>query len=487
MAAPRRLVRSLAPAVALLAALAPVTPTPAAAAPPAASLTRTTIATYAESNAVVANPERGFDHTVNTHFYADGTGYTPLDAGVLAGYRKEGITQIVRVFYLEKFANREKLGRRWLRLVQADYDTARAAGVSVITRFAYVEGKTFPYTAPYGDAPLPVVLAHIEQLKPVLRKNADVIPVVQAGFIGLWGEGYYTDHFASDPANPGVLTEADWAKRRQVVEALLAALPLKRSIQLRTMAMKQQILDVPTGEAGALTDAQARTRAAIARIGHHNDCFLASPDDFGTFLSDPLTLDQEYLAQESRHLPVGGETCTVNPPRSAWPSASAEMARYHYSYLNRDYNTDVLDTWGQAGIDETARRLGYRFVMTSSRVTAGRGDSAREVAVTVKNVGWAAPYNRRPAQLVLKNSRRTITVPFSADARDWAAGTATTISARVGSVRPGTYRAYLSLPSADRATAHDPHFAIRTANVGTWRARSGLNDLDQQVTVKPGH
>ena len=107
----------------------------------------------------------------------------------------------------------------WLALVQADFDAARTAGISIIPRFAYLAGGDWPYTPPYGDAPLDIVLTHIEQLTPIFQDNADVISVVQAGFVGLWGEGYYTDHFAADPANPGVLTEEDWAKRRAVVEA----------------------------------------------------------------------------------------------------------------------------------------------------------------------------------------------------------------------------------------------------------------------------
>jgi hypothetical protein len=440
---------------------------------------------YQESDAIIANPERGFDHTVNTHYYADRSGYTPLDGRTLAGYRKDGTTQIVRVFYMEKFANTKKLDRAWLRLVQRDFSTARRAGISIITRFAYAEGKVFPYTPPYGDADLPTVLAHIQQLTPILRRNADVIPVLQSGFIGLWGEGYYTDHFASDPADPGVLTAVDWAKRRAVVRAELRALPKDRSIQLRTMQMKQKIVGVPTGTAGALTADEAYTNTAKARIGHHNDCFLAAPDDWGTFLSDPLTLDQEYLEQDSAYVPVGGETCNVNPPRSEWPSASAEMARYHYSYLNRDYLTDVLDSWGQAGIDETAKRLGYRFVMIKSSVTGeARKHSARMLSVQVKNKGWAAPYNPRPAYLVLASGHRTIRIPFRSDARTWAAGTTTTISAKLVGLRPGRYHAYLALPADRGLAAHDPRYAIRTANVGTWDARHGLNDLEQTVIIK---
>ncbi|MFI6423777.1 DUF4832 domain-containing protein [Promicromonospora sp. NPDC050880] len=439
-------------------------------------------ATYTPSDENIANPQRGFYHHTETHYRADGSGYTPLDQATLAGYRAEGITQILRVFYLEKFAGTPQLDQAFLDLVQADYDTARAAGVSVITRFAYAQGGEWPYSPPYGDAPLSTVLAHIDQLGPLLRANADVVPVVQNGFVGLWGEGYYTDHFVADPADPGVVTDADWANRSAVTQALLDELPESRAVQVRTMLSKQRLLGVPSGAGSAVGPGEAWTGETIARVGHHNDCLLASPDDFGTFLSDPITLDQEYLEAESRYVPVGGETCAVNAPRSEWASASAELARYHYSYLNRDYNQDVLNSWGQEGIAETARRLGYRFVLESSSVSA-RG-SAPTVSVTVRNDGWAAPYTPRPATLVLTRADGTeVTVPFGSDARSWLPGTTTTLTAALADVPAGTYTLALGLPSADAGTSGDPRFAIRTANVGTWDTTRGVNVLEGTVTV----
>ena len=269
--------------------------------------------TYTASDAVIANPQRGFYHHTETHLRADGSGWVPLERSTLAGYRQEGVTQILRVVYLEKFVDTPRLDADVLRKLQRDFDTARSAGVSVILRFAYVQGGDWPYEPPYGDASLDVVLAHIHQLGPLLRRNADVIEVVQEGFIGLWGEGYYTDHFVADPANPGVVTAADWDKRNAVVHALLDELPPDRGVQVRTMLMKQELLGVPSGADSAVTADQAWTDTPIARVGHHNDCFLAAPDDWGTFLSDPLSLDQEYLAADSTYVPVGGETCNVNP------------------------------------------------------------------------------------------------------------------------------------------------------------------------------
>ena len=452
-------------------------------APPASAAPIVTTVDYDGSDAVVANPERGFYHHTETHYRTGGEGWAPLDAAQLEAWRTEGVSQVLRVVYLEAFVGTPTLDQDLLDRLQADYDTARESGVGVITRFAYVQGGSFPYTAPYGDAPVDVVLEHIRQLGPVLRANADVIPVVQSGFIGLWGEGYYTDDFASDPANPGLLTEEDQAKRRAVYEALLAELPADRSIQLRTMAMKQSMFGVPSGVDGALTDDQAHDGSAISRVGHHNDCFLAAPDDWGTFLSDPLTLDQEYLEQETRSVPMGGETCNVNAPRSEWASASAEMERYHYSYLNRDYQPEVLASWGEAGLTEAAQRLGYRFVLEQSRLTDD-GAGGASLAVDVRNDGWAAPYNARPAELVLRDGAgETLTVPLETDVRDWAAGSTTTVTAELEELPEGTWSVGLAMPSASASVADDPRFAVQVANEGTWDAATGVNDLGQQIVV----
>lgn len=463
-------------AVTAVAVLAGTTPAAATNPRPAPE---PTVVSYQEDEAVIANPARGFYRHTETHSRADGSGWTPLTATALEGFRAEGVSQILRVVYLERYVGAD-LDASVLEALAADFATARAAGVSIILRFAYAQGGDWPYSPPYGDAPLERVLAHIDQLTPLLRANADVIAVVQNGFVGLWGEGYYTDHFVADPADPGVVTDADWAARTAVVDALLEALPASRMVQVRTMLSKQRAFDRPSGEAGALPASQAYDGSALARVGHHNDCFLASPDDFGTFLSDPITLDQDYLAAETRFVPMGGETCTVNPPRSEWDSASAELARYHYSYLNRDYNQDVLNSWGPDNLTEVAKRLGYRFVLEQSRVVNGASPS---LEIVVRNEGWAAPYNPRPVSVVFDGVSGAVTVPLDADARTWAPGESVTLTVPLDGLPAGRYTASLALPAPEPSVAQDPRFAIRTANVGTWDAERGLNRLQQEVVI----
>jgi hypothetical protein len=102
--------RTAATTVAAAAALMLAVPTAASAATgPAHRPSDSSTVTYAASAAVIPNPERGFDHTTETHYRADGSGYTPLDLATLRSYRADGITQIVRVFYMEKFVDQTRL------------------------------------------------------------------------------------------------------------------------------------------------------------------------------------------------------------------------------------------------------------------------------------------------------------------------------------------------------------------------------------------
>ncbi|GAA3103569.1 hypothetical protein JOF29_003515 [Kribbella aluminosa] len=450
-----------------------------------------TTVSYTTNDEVIANQERGFYHHAETHYYADNSGYVPLDVTKLRNFRtQEHITQILRLFYLEKFAKQDVIDKHYLDLMQADFDTARAAGVKLIVRFAYaLPGDGWPPPTPYGDAPVSRVVKQIKQLTPILRANSDLIAVVQSGFVGLWGEGYYTDYF-SNPADPSQVSDQNWADRKAVIDALLRALPKDRMVQVRTPYMKQRMYGVPTGTAGGLTAKQAYDGSAVARIGQHNDCFLASPDDFGTYLSDPIELDKDFVAQDTNYVPEGGETCGLDAPRSEWPSAAAEMARLHFSFLNIEYHPDVLASWG-SNIEIAKQKLGYRFALTQSTVSSQHGTV--KVDLKLRNDGWAAPYNPRQVQLIFQNSKHTYKVDVPADPRRWSAGAVTSLNWTVKAPpAPGKYRVLLNvadpkLQSQSRlpgsAETYNAVYALRFANNGTWQPTTGYNDLQQTVTT----
>jgi hypothetical protein len=258
----------------------------------------TTTVVYSTTTENFSNPERGFYHHLETF----ASNHEPLDLTTLQTYRQnEQISLILRLFYLDDFVN-SSISTAYLNAIQADFNTARQAGVKLIVRFAYNQNPISPNP---DDPTLSRVLQHLDQLKPILQANSDIIAVVQAGFIGAWGEWYYTnDDFGAPPDPP------DYTNRRLVLTKTLEALPITRTVQLRTPYYKQNIFGVSSGVGGALTETMAYNGSNLARVGHHNDCFLASDDDFGTYAD--LAQDYPYLAAETRYLPMGGETCQLN-------------------------------------------------------------------------------------------------------------------------------------------------------------------------------
>jgi len=458
---------------ALVGALACVFAGPATASPTMATHT------YAASTEVIANPDRGFYHYTETHFGAGGAGYAPLAAGSLVRWRQdEGVTLVYRIVYLEGLRTTDDVDPVLLDLLAKDFETARSAGAKLVLRFAYSDGSG-SVAPPYGDVPVDRAISHIRQLAPVLNRNADVIEVLQAGFVGLWGEWYYTDHFAQDPKQPWLLGETDWANRGRLLRTLLDATGPSIFVQVRYPAIKQRLL--PAG------DPQAD------RVGVHNDCFLASADDYGTFASG--TADKEWLAAESTRTPVGGETCQVNAPRSGWSSAEADMKRYHWSFLNADYHRDVLGSWGGAALAEAGRRLGYRLRLDTAELPQqARPGAAVAVTLRLVNDGYAAPFRRRPVVLVMQSDSARFEATLPSDVRTWQPGAVALATRVCAPKRAGTYRTYLSLPDpaaaassllplAGRDEATRVAYAVRLANVGTWDAAHGLNDLGHSLRV----
>src|SRR6185503_20934424 len=107
---------------------------------------------------------------------------------------------------------------RMLDGLDSNFSDIRDAGVKAIIRFAYNEG---PYPDSEPDASKAMILRHIEQLTPLLQKNADIIAWLEAGFIGAWGEWHTSTH--------GLDNLID---KHDVLQALVAAVP-NRYVQVR--------------------------------------------------------------------------------------------------------------------------------------------------------------------------------------------------------------------------------------------------------------
>jgi len=473
---------------------------------------------YTVSDSDFANPERGFYRAAEVHV----SNYTPLDMARLQSWRtlqqadgggiyKLYSTLVFRSIVLDGFTN-SALSNDVLDKIKTDFSTARQAGVKLIVRFSYTttsHGGSCPdggICPPYGDAPKSIVLQHIAQLKPLLQDNADVIACVQEGFIGIWGENYYSDYFGDPSSNgQGKLLDNNWQDRIDVLRAVLDAVPASRMVQVREPQMKQRYvygINAPVTSA-ALTEAEAFSGEDKARIGLHNDCFLSGVGDYGTYddygnSSTPrqpaVGVLQAYAQKDNQYTAVGGETCddTYSPQNDCETAGMAQttMRGLHYSFLNCAYNNDVNNDWVDGGCMENIKRdLGYRFVLTTGIFPGQpvRAGMQFKITLQLRNDGYASPYNQRPARLILRAQKggKEYAFDLATDVRKWYSGALTvneTISTDAA-MPAGAYDLLLSLPDAAASLAGRPEYAIRLANTGVWEEATGYNKLGATVTI----
>ncbi len=439
---------------------------------------------YSEDTEILSNPERGLSkYTVTDAHYASTSGYTNLNVATLTSWRTgaDKVTVIYRHYLLDAFMDSD-ISPTYLSNLELDLNILREAGVKCMVRFAYSDLLS---SAPQQPV-LSRILQHIQQLKPILHTHKDVILTVQAGFIGTWGEWYYTN--SEEFGTEGAISSTQWANRKVVLDSLLGATPPEIPIQVRYPSIKQNLYgNTP------LTPTTAYQNTPQARIGFYNDAFLNNWGDHGTYSVNTMnqnpvgTADYVYVANETLYTPMTGETNGLNGKRTKGSNAVFEMDSTNWSVINRDYHPTVWKRWINQGYYSTIlQKLGYRFVMESSTVTVGGGMIT--LNLQLQNKGYARPFRARPVYLLLEeiSSNITHTLSVNTDIRTWAKTVTINQSWPVATIPSGTYRCYLHMPDPDLGLALRPEYAMRFANVGTWQSAKGYNDLLQTISLSGG-
>ena len=367
------------------------------------------------------NPDRGF----YTQYEYRSSAPSVLTLSDLSSLRTTlNQTIILRYYYLDTYrtvTDPVDIAASVLMDLSTDINTLRQAGLRSILRFAYTSDPTATPTEPVKQR----ILNHINQISNTLANcNAsDVILTIQAGFLGPWGEWHSSTNFPLDGTETWNSTA--WNDRRQIIQAWMNGLVLIHSsnttagtstgpihLQVRTPGYKKLLL----GPIHAPLDNFIYSPSNMSTVlAHHNDCFLASSTDYGTYTN--ITSDYAYLGKETLYVIMGGETCNYNPPRSSCTTALSELSKFHWTFLNAGYNTQVLTSWKDGGCyDQVDQFLGYRFVLISSSFLSKQGlndtnvlvsnntdDSLLSFTIQVRNDGYAAPVRNRDMSLVFRH------------------------------------------------------------------------------------
>nr|WP_294785998.1 DUF4832 domain-containing protein [uncultured Flavobacterium sp.] len=417
---------------------------------------------YTASNEVFTNPERGFMHTWQVN--SEGAAMTTAS---LANLKKENVSLILRLYYLEKFKT-AALSQAQLDLIKTDFTRLRESGLKCVLRFAYTDAQDGT------DASVAVISGHLDQLKPILEENKDVIAFVQAGFVGAWGEWYYTTNQLTTEAN-----------KKIILNKLLESFPKEIKIQVRTPKIKQDFVATTTAMDAAVGYGTTNT----ARLGFHNDCFMASIDDYGTYVN--VTAEKTYISNEALFVPTGGETCPpANVPIASCNIAEQEMTLLKWTYLNLDYYGPVLQEWRNNNcFTDFERKLGYRLVLVSSSIKKEvTVNGSLELNALINNLGFAPVYNAKNAYLILRSTTNGTIYKkkLTFDVRKVVPKTAFTLkeSVSLSEVSAGSYELLLKVEDGSSKLADRPDYCIRFANTGVWEATTGFNKLSQTVIIK---
>ena len=411
------------------------------------------------------NPERGF--------YKYAADPAKLDAYYLNSITQQGYRLIYTPADLSQWRNQD-LPQSYLNALNDGFELMRQAGVKAVLRFAY------DYEASGKDTNLAQVKRHIEQLKPIINRNADVIAVWQGGFIGAWGEWHSSANGLNSDSN-----------KKEIAQALLAALPANRQLNLRYPYDLIKWYGTPASAEDFANNSEK------ARIGIHNDCYLASIDDTGTYQprhDQTIEAQRMFTRQHVQYTSFGGETCApVANARTTCSDILREGKEFRLAYLNYDYHETFIDGWTKEGcMADVQKNIGYRIELSQFQISSqANASGSLKWALKLSNQGWARPINPRnivvrftsssgsSKDVVLENTNlRTLDSGASAQ---WE-GTLT-----LPNLSAGEYSISLGAPDPDARLADNTRFSLRFANADSgnvqWNLKTGFLDTGLKVNV----
>ena len=283
-----------------------------------------------------------------------------------------------------------------LNIIERVFLTFESYGVQMILRFLYDWDGVNIQTEPKS---IETILTHMEQISPLLKDYERDIYIVQGLFIGNWGEMHGSRYIKNNS-----LYRLNAKLKSCVGESTYIAV---RSPALWRLLLKS--FDPPS----------SWNDAWLLKLGLYNDGMTASEDDYGTYgtlhraevknFEDKMRREYEIKFQNSlcRFVPNGGEVVHKNSFND-FEAAVETMQTLHVSYINSEYDTEVLDKWkntvlnrswgqwtGKTGYDYIAGHLGYRYCIEKVKITPDKNRRSEIlVEVNIKNIGFSICYRR---------------------------------------------------------------------------------------------
>lgn len=357
--------------------------------------------------------------------------------------------------------------------VEAGLAAYEGSGVRLLVRFVYNFG-------PAGalDAPMDVILAHIDQLMPVLLRHRDLIFALEAGFIGTWGEWHTSTNGNTAPAEEDRLLDAltGWVR---------GAFP----ILLRYPAdlLRYTGTTIPT-----------------PGLGLHDDYWASDGHDGGTWLPRDgygTTALHDYAEAVARSTMFVAEFGAQSPSQQTCAALDAYARQIPIQSLSLGiYPPEIATAIAAQGcLLDFLNRVGTRIEL--DRVTL-EGDAVAGATLTgtlsLRNGGYGRVVRARPATLVIHRGGavwREVPLPLATvDLRGLAplAASPTTVPFSITlpeSLPGGPVSLSIVFPDPAATLRGDPDYALPlnstdSGGVGVFDHATGWNHL-ATIVVRP--
>lgn len=399
---------------------------------------------------------------------------------------EDGSTSLVQQYiYLSRYAQRA-IDDQGLQNIQTIFDGLREHGYKAILRIAYNWWGENQYNPNWANEVErePWIYTHLEQLKPILQQNIGLIAVMQAGFIGRWGEW----HNSSLASNQNA--------KNKVVNKLLEIIPEPYNIGVRYPNHKNSL---------TLGNESERSR-----LSYHNDFFTAGEHPYASG-NDFVPGDAWYnqVMAEAPRLFILGEMPYERDEEWGFNTVFNSnvglniFKEHHYSAFDitqnnslniRSWKTNKVtpgelsrnrilfdESYFTEGETKVARtlydfirdHLGYRINVKAAELSAEGGSLAYKIDLT--NTGFATVMNPKEVYLVFIGEDDQVAKevklevnpidwqPFDVVSQEYKALIHTLQGTAETSGLTGTYRVGIWIPEVASNLKYNGNYAVKFA------------------------
>lgn len=423
-----------------------------------------------ESMEVLRNPDRGFYKLVQIELNKGKEDFNSFK-GEIKNIAKEDTDVSLISFQLnlkQYVASNLDLTDNKIEEINQYFSIMRENGYQVIFRVVYdSKGDKNP------EPDFQTILRHIEQLKSVYEKNEDIIFVVEAGYLGSYGEWHDGKY------------DKDKEKRNQVVNKLLKCIPESIQISLR----KPSFIEDYIGNNQTVKKINAFSNDEIARLGLHNDGYLASETDLGTYNKSEREESLLWQGKQTLYTLFGGECQNKDSIYTNLNNAIVDMEKRHCTYMNKTYDREVKEKWkkeiytnknsvyqGENGYKYIENHLGYRLVIRDVNMICTKRKI--NIGINIENVGFGNIIRKKQLGFFLKNENNQYYIESDIDIRkqlNEKMYELTIAEELPKNVKIGEYEVYLKIEEPYESLKNNNYYSIKLANNNVWNENLGAN------------